>query len=148
MKYNKYLMVLLLLLSACANVDVSAGQSANSALAESENSLMIQTTLKDVAKLTRSQLVFQFYKNAELTGDPEFKETIPVNLTGEEGDVEQVYTFLSLTEGEFYLRVFLDENSNDKLDKSEKSGKYLVDGELEKIKIKEDNKQIIVLTLN
>lgn len=143
----KYFILLFLLLSSCTT-SVSFNQSASSSLIEDENNLIVQATLKDISGLAQTNLVFQFYTNNDFTGSPDFEKVIPVDLTSKEGDVEELYTFVSLTEGSFYLKTFLYANSNGTLDAGEKFGTYVIDDESKKIEISEKNKQAAFVTLN
>lgn len=107
-------------LASCTNV--SSGQSVLSGLSEETNELFLSTVIEDVADKGGAELVFQFFDNASFTGSPVFSRTANVDLTGLTGDVEQSFNFIELTEGSYFIRVFLDENGNSSLDSTELSG--------------------------
>lgn len=107
-------------LASCTNV--STGQSTLSGLSEQTNELFLSTVIEDVADKGEADLVFQFFDNTGFTGSPVMTRTADVDLTGLAGDVEQSFNFIELTEGSYFIRVFLDENGNSSLDSTELSG--------------------------
>jgi len=108
------------MVSACKSSSIN--QSVTSSLVEGSNELFLNLTLVDVADKAKSQVVFEIFDNEQFEGEPIASFTVPVDLTGEAGDVKKAYSFVALAEGTFYVQAFLDENSNGERDEGEMYG--------------------------
>lgn len=137
------------LVGASCTTNVSRGQSLTSSASEQFNETFVQAILSDIADKEEATLVFEFFDKADLSGSPLFNKAMVIDLTGESGDVEKIFSLIALDEGSYYLRTFLDEDGDGSLDSGEISGTHVdSEGAIKKIKIGEDNRQAVYVTLN
>lgn len=107
--------------------------------------MFVDLTVSNIAGKEDSKLVFEFFDNVQMDGQPPFVFAVTINSLSEESEVKLAYDFIDLANGTYYLRAYLDENLNGIFDGGELSGIYAQEGEPSPITIEVGTRQAISL---
>lgn len=122
-------------------------QSQAAAAVEWKSELIVNVTILRAAEVGQSKMVFEFHGDANMGGQPALLFPIPVLAANENGKISVAYDFTDLTNGTYYVRAYLDENSNRTFDAGEASGVYRVKGEPSPITLETGKRQAISLSV-
>lgn len=136
----------LFFLAACMTTSSSEYQSQMSSAVEWKGELFVDLTISNITGKEEGKLVFEFFDNVQMDGQPTFVFAVPINSLSEESEVKLSYDFIDLANGIYYLRIYLDENLNGIFDGGEISGIHVQEsGEPSPITIEVSTRQAISL---
>lgn len=120
-------------------------QSQTAAAVEWKSELFVDVVISSDSEVGQGKMVFEFYSDANMGGQPALFFSAPILAVNENGEMRAAYDFMDLTNGTYYLRAYLDENSNGIFDAGEASGVYSVEGEPSPITLATGRRQAISL---